>query len=48
MSNILTFLPEYFNINWLKDYIEPETESKSTIDESDAFLKIDLDDDYAN
>ena len=48
MSNMSTSLSEHSNMNWLKDYIEPETEPESTIDESDAFLKIDLDDDHAS
>ena len=46
MSNMSTSLFEHFNVNWSKDYIEPETESEITIHESDAFLKIDLDNDH--
>ena len=48
MFNMLTSLPEHSNVNWSKDYIEPETESESTIDESDAFLKINLNNDHTS
>ena len=47
MSNMSTSLFEHSNVNWSKDYIKPETEPESTIDESDAFLKIDLNDNHA-
>ena len=47
ISNMLISLPEHSNMNWLKDYIELETEPESIINESHAFLKIDLDDDHA-
>ena len=48
ISNMSTSLPEHSNMNWSKDYIKPETKPESTIDESDAFLKIDLNDDHAS